>query len=58
MLAKILGNVRFYLLCALLNGMRLRSKRYFCWRRCRLPQRINNTPRRLRLAQLKLDRSQ
>jgi len=27
-----------------------KSKRYFCWRRCRLPQRMYNTPRRLRLA--------
>jgi cysteine synthase A len=27
-----------------------KSKRYLCWRRCRLPQRINNTPRRLQLA--------
>jgi hypothetical protein len=31
MLAKIIGNVRFYLLCALLNVMRFRSKRYLCW---------------------------
>ena len=27
-----------------------KSKRYFCWRRCRLPQRMYNTPRRLQLA--------
>jgi hypothetical protein len=31
MLTKILGNVRFYLLCALHKEMRSRSKRYFCW---------------------------
>ena len=49
MLAKILGNVISYLLCALLKEMRFRSKRYFCWRRCRLPQRITNTPRRLNI---------
>jgi hypothetical protein len=50
MLAKILGNVRIYLLCALLKGMRFRSRRYLCWRRCRLPQRMYNTSRRLLLA--------
>jgi hypothetical protein len=33
MLAKIFGNVRFYLLCALLKGMRFRSKHYLCWQR-------------------------
>jgi len=27
-----------------------KSKRYFCWRRCRRPQRMYNTLRRLRLA--------
>ena len=26
-----------------------KSKRYFCWRRCRLPQRMYNTPRRLNI---------
>ena len=40
MLAKIIGNVGIYLLCALRMGMRFRSKRYLCWRRCRLPQRM------------------
>jgi hypothetical protein len=34
-----------------------KSKRYFCWRRCRLPRRMYNTPRRLRLAPLKWDSS-
>jgi hypothetical protein len=43
-LAKILGNVRFYLLCASLTGMRSRFKCYFCWLRRRLPQRMKNTP--------------
>jgi hypothetical protein len=29
--AKIIGKVSFILLCALLTGMRHRSKRYLCW---------------------------
>ena len=37
-MTKIHGNVNFYLLCAPLAGMRFRFKRYFCWRRCRLPR--------------------
>ena len=37
-LTKIHGNVNSYLLCAPLMGMRFRFKRYFCWRRCRLPR--------------------
>jgi hypothetical protein len=57
MLAKILGKVRSYILFALLKGMRFRSKRYLCWQRRRLPQRIYNTPRRLLLAPLKRDSS-
>jgi hypothetical protein len=51
MLAKILGNVMAYFLCAFLKGMRFRSRRYLCWCRRLLPQRMyNNTPRRLLLA--------
>jgi hypothetical protein len=46
-MAKILGKVMFYLLCALLPEMRFRSKRYLCWCRCRLAQLIYNTPSRL-----------
>ena len=34
-----------------------KSKRYLCWRCCRLPQRMYNTSRRLRLAPLKRDSS-
>jgi hypothetical protein len=38
MLAKIIGKVMSSLLCALLTGMRFRSKHYLCWLRRRLPQ--------------------
>jgi hypothetical protein len=39
-LAKILGNVKLYLLCTLLKEMRFQSKRYLCWQRRQFPQRI------------------
>ena len=71
MLAKILGNVMFYLLCASLAGCTSDQSAIFvstafpgAVRGCRLPQRMHNTPqslpgacRALSLAPLKRDSS-
>jgi hypothetical protein len=53
MLAKILGNVNFYLLGALLTRKAPPIKALFLlvpiYRDCRRPQRMSNTPRRLNI---------
>ncbi len=50
MLAKIIGNVNFYLLCTPLKGMRFRSKRYLVGSVVDFPERLYKTSRRPFLA--------